>query len=204
MPALTRDGAARLSKMPTGSAGYNPLRAPEDFAPAERCISRGVIGSTLPVLTNSGIDITQSPGVVAIRYEMIHDVRMIRVNGGPRLPDAMHQYMGDARGRWEGDTLVVDTTNLRDTVGLGINGNGPPPSPAIRLTERFTRTGRDTIRYELTVNDPQTFLAPWTVAFPLTRMPDYIMAEYACHEGNRGLEFALRAARAEEAKGMGR
>jgi hypothetical protein len=203
MPALTPDGAARQAKMPTGSAGYNPLRGPQDFTPSERCISRGVIGSMLPVLINSGIDITQSPGVVAIRYEMIHDARVIPLDGRPHLSKTIGQYMGDARGRWEGDSLVVDTTNLKETIGLGANGNGPPPSPALRLTERFTRVGRDTIRYEITVNDPRTYVAPWTVAFPLTRMPGYLLAEYACHEGNRGLEFALRGARADEAKGMG-
>jgi hypothetical protein len=204
LPALTADGEARLAKMPTGSAGYSPLNGPADFTPSERCLSRGVLGSTLPVLVNSGIAITQSPGIVVLRYEMIHEARVIPLDGRPHLSSVIAQYMGDGRGRWEGDTLVVDTTNSRDTIGLGVNGNGPPPSSALKLTERLTRVGRDTIRYEVTVNDPRTFVAPWTVTFPLTRMPDYVMAEYACHEGNRGLEFALRAARAEEAKGMGK
>jgi hypothetical protein len=113
-------------------------------------------------------------------------------------------YMGDARARWDGDTLVVQTSNFRDDVGFGISGGGAPPSPAVKLTERFTRVSRDTIRYEATVDDPETWTAPWTVAFPLSLQPDYVMAEYACHEGNLGLKFALSGARADERKGMGK
>jgi hypothetical protein len=199
--------------------GGAQLRGPQDFTMWERCISRGALGSTLPVLYNSGIDITQSPGFVAIRYEMVHDFRVIpldpstssgspraasRGDGRPRLPASVRQYMGDARGRWEGDTLVVETTNFTDNVGFGISGGGVPPSPVARLVERFTRVSRDVIRYEATVNDPQTWTAPWTVAFPLFRDPAYIMAEYACHEGNLGLRYALSGSRADEAKGMGK
>ena len=204
MPALTPDGKARQARLPKGTAEYGILAGPADFTPVERCISRGVLGSMLPVTTSSGMDITQAPGYVAIRYEMIHDVRIVPLVRRPRLPEAMSSFMGDARGRWDGDTLIVDTTNLSDKVGVGINGSGPPASPAMRLTERFTRVGPDTIRYEATVTDPQTFTAPFTVAFPLTRMPDYLMAEYACHEGNLGLAFALSGSRADEARGMGR
>jgi hypothetical protein len=112
--------------------------------------------------------------------------------------------MGDARGRWEGDTLVVETANHTGTVGLGVSGGGVPPSPSMRLVERFTRVSPGTIRYEATVHDPETYAAPWTVAFPLTLQPDYIMGEYACHEGNLGLRYALSGARADEARGMGK
>ena len=204
MPALTREGAARQARLPKGTTEYGVLSGPADFTPAERCISRGVLGSMLPVTTSSGMDITQSPGYVAIRYEMIHDVRVIPLGRRPRLPRTIAQFMGDSRGRWEGATLVVETSNLSDQVGVGINGSGPPASPAMALTERFTRVAPDTIRYEATVNDPQTFAAPFTVAFPLTLMPDYLMAEYACHEGNLGLRFALSGFRADEARGMGK
>jgi hypothetical protein len=204
MPALTADGMARQARMPTGTTEYRMLDGPADFTPVERCISRGVLGSTLPITNSSGMDITQAPGYVAIRYEMIHDVRVIPLGPRPRLSRALPQYMGDARGRWDGDTLVVETTNLADKVGVGVNGSGPPPSPVMTLIERFTRVGPDTVRYEATVNDPQTFTAPFTLAFPLTRMPDYIMGEYACHEGNLGLRFALSGFRADEAKGMGK
>jgi hypothetical protein len=204
MPALTERGRARQAAMPRGTMGSGPLRGPSDFTMWERCISRGVLGSTLPVLYNSGIDITQGPGFVAIRYEMVHDVRVIPLDGGPHLPSSIRQYMGDARARWEGDTLVVQTSNFRDDVGFGISGGGAPPSAAVKLTERFTRVSRDTIRYEATVDDPETWTAPWTVAFPLSLQPEYVMAEYACHEGNLGLKFALSGARADERKGMGK
>jgi len=204
MPPLTADGRARLARMPKGTMEYGILSGPADFTPVERCISRGVLGSTLPVTNSSGMDITQAPGYVAIRYEMIHDVRIIPLDRRPRLSPAIPQYMGDAHGRWEGDTLVVETTNFSDRVGVGVNGSGAPASRAMTLTERFTRVGPDTIRYAVTVNDPPTFLAPFTVAFPLTRMADYIMGEYACHEGNLSMRFALSGFRADEAKGMGK
>lgn len=204
MPGLTPSGKTRQGSLPRGTMGFAPLNGPKDFTMWERCISRGVLGSTLPVLYNSGIDITQSPGYVAIRYEMVHDFRVIPLDGRPHLPSTIRQYMGDARGRWEGDTLVVETSNHTDRIGLGISGGGVPPGPSMRLTERFTRVSPETIRYEATVIDPDTYTAPWTVAFPLTLQPDYIMAEYACHEGNRGLEFALRGSRADEARGMGK
>jgi hypothetical protein len=106
--------------------------------------------------------------------------------------------MGDARARWEGDTLVVETTNFTDRLGVGLSGGGTPNSRAMRLVERFTRVSNDQIRYEATVDDPQTWTAPWTVAFPLTRTPSYGMFEYACHEGNHGLLNALSGSRAEE------
>jgi hypothetical protein len=210
MPGLTDDGKVRQERLPAGSGGFGVLNGPADFTPAERCISRGVLGSTLPSQYGGGIDITQAPGYVAIRYEMIHEVRLIRLEARPQVTGAqpraaaLPQYMGHSRGHWTGDTLVVETRHLSEKVGLGPNGSGPPPSPAMRLTERFTRVGPDTIRYEATVTDPQTFTAPFAFAFPLKRMPDYAMVEYACHEGNLGLRNVLSGARADEAKGMGK
>ena len=204
MPALTEDGRARQAALPRGSMVGTLLRGPEDFTMSERCISRGALGSTLPVLSNSGIDITQGPGFVAIRYEMVHDFRVLPVDGRRHLSASIRQYMGDARGRWQGDTLVVETTNFTDRIGFGINGGGAPASLAARLVERLTRVSRDVIRYEATVTDSQTWTAPWTVAFPLYRDPGYIMAEYACHEGNLGLRNSLSGSRSDEAKGMGK
>jgi len=201
LPPMTPAGQARTAAAPKGTLFGGQLDSPEDFSMWERCISRGALGSTLPVLYNSGIDITQGPGFVAIRYEMIHDIRIIPMGppgAHPHLPLAIKQYMGDARGRFDGDTLIVETTNFTDKIGVGLSGGGTPNSYAMRLTERFTRVSRDTIRYEATVNDPETWTAPWTVAFPLTRMPDYGMFEYACHEGNHGLLNALSGSRAEE------
>ena len=198
MPPLTPEGQARAAAAPTGTMGVAPLNGPEDFTMWERCLSRGVLGSTLPVLYNSGIDITQGQGYVAIRYEMVHDYRIVPLNGQPHLSSSFRQYMGDARGRWEGDTLVVETTNFTDRIGVGLSGGGVPNSVAMRLIERLTRVSNDTIRYEATVQDPHTWTGPWTVAFPLTRMPDYGMYEYACHEGNHGLRNALSGSRAAD------
>jgi hypothetical protein len=198
MPPLTPEGEARAASAPRGTMGAAPLNGPEDFTMWERCLSRGALGSTLPVLYNSGIDITQGPGFVAIRYEMVHDQRIVALDGRPHLPPAIRLYMGDARGHWEDDTLVVETTNFTDRIGVGISGGGTPNSLAMRLVERFTRVSKDTIRYIATVDDPQTWIMPWTVAFPLTRVPGYEMFEYACHEGNYGLRNALSGSRAAE------
>jgi hypothetical protein len=196
LPAMTPEAKGRASRQPRGTIGNGPLNSPRDFTMWERCISRGVLGSTLPVLYNSGIDITQGPGIVAIRYEMIHDHRVISLNSKPLLSPAIQQYMGDARGHWEGDTLVVETRNFDGQTGPGLNGGGVSNTPGMVLTERFRRVSHDTIRYEATVRDPATWVAPWTVSFPLRLEPDYGMHEYACHEGNYGLRNALSAARA--------
>jgi hypothetical protein len=200
MPPLTPEGQARTARAPRGTLGGAQLNSPDDFSYWERCISRGVLGSTLPVLYNSGIDITQGPGYVAIRYEMVHDLRLIPIDRRPHVSPKIPLYMGDARARWDGDTLVVETTNFTDRVGVGLSGGGTPNSRAMRLVERFTRVSKDQIRYEATVDDPQTWTAPWTVAFPLTRTPEYGVFEYACHEGNHGLLNALSGSRAEEAR----
>ena len=198
MPALTPEGQARTARAPRGTLGGAELNGPEDFTYWERCISRGALGSTLPVLYNSGIDITQGPGYVGIRYEMVHDFRIIPIDRRPHLSPKIVQYMGDARAHWEGDTLVVETTNFTDKIGVGLSGGGTPNSTAMRLVERFTRVSNDQIRYEATVDDPRTWTAPWSVAFPLTRTPAYGMFEYACHEGNHGMLNALSGSRAEE------
>jgi hypothetical protein len=198
LPPLTPEGQDRTARAPRGTLGGAALNGPEDFTYWERCISRGALGSTLPVLYNSGIDITQGPGYVGIRYEMVHDFRIISIDRRPHVSPRIPLYMGDARARWDGDTLVVETTNFTDRVGVGLSGGGTPNSRAMRLVERFTRVSNDQIRYEATVDDPQTWTAPWTVAFPLTRTPSYGMFEYACHEGNHGLLNALSGSRAEE------
>ena len=144
------------------------------------------------------------PGFLVIRHEMIHETRIIPLDGRPHLSPAIRSYMGDSRGRWEGRTLVVETTNFNGRTGSrGRNGNGNPTSPALRLTERFTRLDADTLRYEVRVDDPETWTRPWTVAFPLTRDPGYTMYEYACHEGNYAVRNILSAARAGERSAAG-
>ena len=193
LPAMTPAAKARASRQPAGTAGVGPFDGPHDFTMWERCISRGVLGSTLPVLYNSGIDITQAPGVVAIRYEMIHDHRIIRLTDAPLLPAAIQQYMGDARGHWDRDTLVVETRNFNGRTGPSSEVTN---TPGMVLTERFRRVSDDTLQYQATVRDPGTWAAPWTVSFPLRLGRDYQMYEYACHEGNYALRNALSAARA--------
>jgi hypothetical protein len=144
--------------------------------------------------------IIQLPGEFVFLYEEIsgNTFRVVPTDGRKHRADANPSYYGDAIGRWEGDTLVVETTNFTDRVGVGLSGGGTPNSAAMRLVERFTRVSNDQIRYEATVDDPRTWTAPWIVAFPLTRTPSYGMFEYACHEGNHGLVNALSASRAEE------
>jgi hypothetical protein len=175
----------------------------EDLSMYARCITRGVLGSMLPVIYGNGTDILQSPRLVVIRNEMIHEARIIPIDPPDRpsahLSSGIRAYMGDPRGHWEGDSLVVETTNfLAGRLGIGPNGDGLRYSDDLRLVERFTRTADDAIEYEATVNDPKTFTAPWTVAFPLSHEPGYKIFEYACHEGNYSMVNMLNGARAEE------
>jgi hypothetical protein len=200
LPPLTEDGARRAQLWRSRSAGPD-FAGPEDFTPYDRCITRGVLGSAFPNIYGSGTEIIQTPDTVVIRYEMIHETRFVPIDGRPRLSNRIQSYMGDARGRWEGDTLVIETTNFNGRTGsLGRNGNGNPTSDALRLVERFRRTGPDTLEYRVTVDDPKTFTRAWTVAFPMERDPDYVFYEYACHEGNYALANMLRAARAGEGR----
>jgi hypothetical protein len=129
---------------------------------------------------------------------MIHETRVIPLDGRPHLDESIRSYMGDPRGRFEGDTLVVTTANFVGRLGIGLNGGGPPTSAEMRLVERFRRVADDRIDYEVLVDDPQTYTAPFTIAFPITPQPDYRILPYECHEGNAALGNILSAARAEE------
>ena len=174
-----------------------------NHTPWERCITRGVPGGIFPGGYGAGYQILQAPGYVVIFYEMIHEARIIPLDG-PHLPGAIRQWNGDPRGRWEGDTLVVETTNYNDKGTIGTNIatraiRGLPQTEALHLVERFTPSGPDTIDYEVTVDDPGSFTRTWTVAMPLNRDPTYQIYEYACHEGNYGLVNSLSAGRAEDA-----
>jgi hypothetical protein len=178
-------------------------RRPEswlDRSPYDRCITRGVAGSAFPVIYGNGTQIIQAPGMVAIRYEMIHETRIIPLDGRPHAPANLRTHMGDARGHWEGNTLIVETTNfIGGFNGIGANGNGAAPySEDLKLVERFTRTSDKSVDYEMTISDPKTYTAPWTVAFSITREPGYQIFEYACHEGNYAMHNLLSAARAED------
>jgi hypothetical protein len=199
---MTDEGKRRTAAVPKtwyyDNDGGGPFAAPTDLSAYDRCITRGVVGSMLPVGYNAGNEIVQAPGVLALRNEMIHETRVIPLDGRPHVSPVLRHYMGDTRGRWEGDTLVLDTTNLTDKTGVGANGRALFHSAAMRLTERFTRTAGDTLQYTITIDDPQLWTRPWTMSFPLTRDDGYGMFEYACHEGNYGLRNMLSASRADE------
>jgi hypothetical protein len=145
----------------------------------------------------------QSPGWVAIVYEMIHEARIIPIdppdNPRPHVSTKLRTYMGDPLGHWEGNALVVETTNfIGGRLGIGPNAEGVGYSEDLRLVERFTRVNDRSIQYEVTVYDPRTFTAPWTIAFPITYDSGYQIFEYACHEGNYAMSNMLSAARAQE------
>jgi hypothetical protein len=202
LPALTPQAMfLRASQIATARSAH--LESWEDFSMYGRCITRGVLGSMLPVMYGNGTEIVQTPGLVTIHYEMIHEVRIVPLDPSnhpkPHRHATLLTYMGDPRGHWEGNTLVVETTNfIGGRVGIGANGEGVRYSEQLRLAERFTRTSDREIQYEVTVTDPKTFTRPWTLAFPITQEPGYRIFEYACHEGNYAMANSLSAARAEE------
>ena len=164
---------------------------------ADRCITRGVIGIMMPGVYNNGAQILQPPGYVVILAEMIHRARIIPVDGRAHLDDRIRQWEGDPRGRWEGNTLIVESTNFREVQSMrGASAViRSRQTEQQRLVERFTITGPDTLEYSLHVDDPETYNAPWTAAFPLKRDNEYDIFEYACHEGNYSVPNALSGAR---------
>jgi len=188
IPAFTAEGQRRQDAASARSAN-GPFYTTEDFSYYDRCISRGVTGSILPSLYGDAMRIIQSPTEVAISYEMLHDTRVIPLDGRAPADPKVHQYMGSSVGHWEGDTLVVETTNLTDELRVG----RMPHSEDLKLTERFTRIDPDMIDWVVTVDDPRTFVAPWTFRLTLTTQPGYEVLEYSCHEGNNFLRTALRA-----------
>ncbi len=186
LPALTPAAEKRQAAV---TALRNRLpEGPEDRSLSERCITFGA--PRLGAGYNSYYQIVQSPDTVVIEMETIHDARVIPIDGRPHLPSTVRSWMGDSRGHWEGDTLVVDTTNYR--AGAFMNA-----SEKLHVIERFTRSGADTLQYEVTIDDPETWSKPWTVMIPLSHSRDFLF-EYACHEGNLGMTGILAGARAEE------
>jgi hypothetical protein len=164
----------------------------------DRCITRGLPGSMMPVIYGNSYQILQTPDAVAIRYEMIHETRVIPLDGRQHIGPAIRQFLGDARAHWEGTTLVVETTNFTSKTHMGYNNRYN--SEKYRLVERFTPSGPDRLQWQVTIDDPDTWKRPWTFTMPLTRDDTQQVFEYACHEGNLGLEHILSAARAEERK----
>jgi len=174
----------------------------ESMSPWDRCITRGP-GRMFPAGYNNAYQIVQTPGYVMIAHEMIHEARLIPVDGRPHLNQDIKMWTGDPRGRWDGKTLVVETTNFNGLGWIATNAasariRGVPHSDALKLVERFTRVDAGTINYEVTIEDPNVYTRPWTVAIPLTRDDSYQIFEYACHEGNRAIENVLSIARNAE------
>jgi hypothetical protein len=191
IPPLTPAAQAKAAARRADASKRGAADDPEIRTTWERCITRGLPEGVLPAGYNNNIQIFQSPGYVVIVMEMIHDARIIPLDGRPHLPKGSGQWMGDSRGRWEGNTLVVDTVNFSEKSNFRGSGEG------LHLVERFTRTGATTIDYRFTVDDPATWTKPWTVVLPLVKNDGEIY-EYACHEGNRGLENILSQARSAE------
>ena len=187
LPAMTPEAQKRRDA--TMEAMKRPATGPQDRALQERCITYG--SPQLVAGYQSYYQIVQSPTSVVIMTEMIHDAREIPIGGGPHLPSTVHQWLGDSRGHWEGDTLVVDTTNYKSRSFMSIS------SEKLHVVERFSRSGPETLKYEITVDDPGTWTKPWSLMIPLKQSPNPVF-EYACHEGNRGMVGILAGARAEE------
>ena len=192
-PALTAKAAARVkAQQGVGTFGSRPLNGFDDFSLYDRCITRG-ISSITPVLYGNGVNFAQSPNEVVVTYEMIHDSRVIYLDNRPHVSSKVPQWLGDSRGRWEGDTLVVETTNF-DERGPAIGG--VPPSATMKLTEWLTRVDPQMIEYKFRVEDPEMVTAPFTMRYMLTTQPDYPeVYEYSCHEGNTAVEHGLRSER---------
>jgi hypothetical protein len=198
VPPLTTSGQA-VAATRAAAAAEQRRRGTESYTDRslyDRCITRGLPGSMMPANYGNSYRIVQGPGYVAISYEMVHETRIIPLAPRPQMGVAIRQYMGEARGRWEGDTLVVETTNFKDEPVY----RGSNPS-TLRLVERFTATGPDTIEWSASFDDPATWARPWTFAMPLTRNTQEAIFEYACHEGNRAMANLLTAALAEDAAG---
>jgi hypothetical protein len=205
LPPMTEEGKKRIAQARStywfdfpDAVVKHPFETFTDLGPYDRCITRGVLASMLPTGYNMGTEIFQFPGHVVIQNEMIHEVRVIPTDGRAHISDKIRQWMGDSRGHWEGDTLVIETTNFNAKVGLTRNGNTLLTSPDLKLVERLTRVGPETLHYQATVHDPKTWTRPYTVALPLRLQPDYQAFEYACHEGNYSMRNILAGERAAE------
>ena len=196
VPALTPEAQAR--RPVPGTNGVGPFNGVEDFNNYDRCITRGLAGSWLPVVYGNGARIMQTPDAVIIAYEMVHDTRVIPLDGRPHIGSGIRQLMGDSRGRWEGNTLVIETTNFTDRTAVGANGGGPRHSTAMKMTERITRVDPQMLNYELRIDDPKTYVMPWTLRMTLTQQAGYVIYEYGCHEGNGAVRNSLSGERAYE------
>jgi hypothetical protein len=208
LPEYTAEGKRLASQMRSTWKRDQTFDWVSDFDTWDRCITRGLPASMFPFMYNNGMRIFQSPGVVALQMEMVHETRIIPTDGRPGIPNQIQNWMGESRGRWEkGNTLVVETTNLRagpSATNIGTTGSPPfndtPVSDKAKLTERFTMTGPDTIIYEFTWEDPVVFAQPWSARLEWQRDDEFGIFEYACHEGNTMVRNFVSASRAERAQ----
>ena len=200
VPALTFEALERLKRPQRGvSTNANPVGPFDsylDMGLYDRCITRGIPGSMMPAIYGNAYEILQGPGYVAIQYEMVHETRIIPLGGQPHPGPNIKLYMGDAKGHWDGNTLVVETTNFTERTAY--RGS----SEYLKIIERFTPTSPETVEWSSTFDDPHTWTRPWTFAMNLTKKDaSQRPFEYACHEGNYGMVGMLDAARAEEKAG---
>jgi len=208
LPAMTAEGKRRAALMHSSWRKGQTFDWTTDFDSWDRCITRGMPASMLPMQYNNGIRIFQTPGQVVISLEMIHENRIIPTDGRGAETSYLENWMGRSRGHWEdGNTLVVTTTNLKagpSATSIVTTGSPPendtPISDQARIVERFTMTGPDSIVYEMTYSDPVVFTAPWTVRLDWQRKDDYQFFEYACHEGNVQIRNYITSSRAERAQ----
>jgi hypothetical protein len=202
LPALTPRGEALVPEFRSDDT-QQVFDSPQDFDAWDRCITRGLPSSMLPFNYNNGIQIQQAPGYVVINLEMIHEARIVPVDGRPPLDAEIKQWMGESRGYWDGATLVVETTNFTGEIRMLIAGipGGPrgsmPTTTGMKTTERFTRVGDDRIDYEMTIEDPEVLTDKWTVSYPMFLDPQYRFFEYACHEDNSAVRNFIEASRFE-------
>jgi hypothetical protein len=183
--------------------------APEHETPWVRCITRGYPAAFFPAGYNNGYQIIQTPGYVVIAFEMIHETRIIPIDGRPKLGAAIQQWNGEPRGRWEGNTLVVESTNYNDKGSIGTSAatgrmRGIPQSASMKVTERFTPIGPDVIDYRVTIDDPKVYAKPWTVQLPLNRDDTYQIFEYSCQEGNYSMANVLSFGRKRDREAAAR
>src|SRR6202161_4631650 len=197
------DGRVPITPAAAAQRDYNTAHNADSYeymSVWDRCITRGVPAGMFPAGYNNAYQILQIPGYVVIFYEMIHETRIIPLDGRPHVSSDIRLWNGDSRGHWEGKTLVVDTTNYNSKGSIGTSAatnriKGIPQSEALHVVERFTRSNPDTISYEVSIEDPPMYSRPWKVAFPLTRDDKYRIYEYACHEGNHAVENVLSGGR---------
>jgi hypothetical protein len=194
IPPLTASGAERASRRVRSSFVGGPFDGPEDLNYLERCITKGVPGGMIPSMYSNNYEIVQSPGLVAIRYELLHEMRLIPLDGRPHISAKIRQHLGDSRGHFEGATLVVETTNLKQA-----SAYRNADASTLRVVERFTPRSPDVLEWSATLDDPNTWTRPWTLAMDLSRERGGLLF-YECHEYNYGLQNILRGARAEDAR----